>query len=499
MDESREDCGNAQVGYLPTVELSGVRLDFRLHSNELPFLNLLLSGLEQSVPTDLASLAKQWGQCPTLWGWLIASHPNLRREPVTAWLTKSPQALADEIARFLNPSVTTSRHAAKWLSIRTGSPIVDRNDSQGLLNALNWLWDQSEAENSERAVASVILLLSYARVPLVTSTQVGQRSFPPNWHGRPVCQWVRDFRQQNSTCPQVELALQAQQASTAMNAAGKGSNEPEAMTNLLAQLFTQRARQATRFEQEKLASLKQLAYGASHEVNNPLANISTRAQTLLQDESDPERRQKLAAIVSQAFRAHDMISNMMLFAHPPEIKRERLILGSWLQGQISDLQVLSSAQGTQLELCSNLENLQEPMVEGDPHQLGILLQSLVRNACEALGEGGKIQVSASISPPAPTGASWILTVSDNGPGMTAENRRHCFDPFYSGREAGRGLGLGLSKAWAITKLHGGSIEVLENEPQGLAFQVTLPNGMIEAQEVDSSSEEVPCKTTPTAG
>ncbi|MEX0818839.1 MAG: histidine kinase dimerization/phospho-acceptor domain-containing protein, partial [Pirellulaceae bacterium] len=65
---------------------------------------------------------------------------------------------------------------------------------------------------------------------------------------------------------------------------------------------------------EKLASMRELAYGASHEINNPLANISSRAQTLLDDESDPQRRRKLATINSQAFRAHEMIADMMLFA-----------------------------------------------------------------------------------------------------------------------------------------------------------------------------------------
>src|SRR5262249_22815337 len=74
---------------------------------------------------------------------------------------------------------------------------------------------------------------------------------------------------------------------------------------------------------EELESLKELAYGAGHEINNPLANISARAQTLLAGESDPQRRRMLAAINSQAFRAHEMIADMMLFARPPRPKRER--------------------------------------------------------------------------------------------------------------------------------------------------------------------------------
>ena len=67
-----------------------------------------------------------------------------------------------------------------------------------------------------------------------------------------------------------------------------------------------------RLEREKLEALKELAYGASHEINNPLANIAARAQTLLDDEIDPERRRKLLAIHRQALRAHEMIADLML-------------------------------------------------------------------------------------------------------------------------------------------------------------------------------------------
>ena len=71
-------------------------------------------------------------------------------------------------------------------------------------------------------------------------------------------------------------------------------------------------------EREKLASLKQFAYGLSHEINNPLTNISMRAQALLASEKDPDRRRALEAINAQAFRAFEMLADLMLFAHPPQ-------------------------------------------------------------------------------------------------------------------------------------------------------------------------------------
>ena len=79
-------------------------------------------------------------------------------------------------------------------------------------------------------------------------------------------------------------------------------------------------------EQAKLAAMKELAYGASHELNNPLANISSRAQTLIVNEKDPDRQKALAAINRQAFRGHEMIADMMLFANPPRMETSEFCL-----------------------------------------------------------------------------------------------------------------------------------------------------------------------------
>ena len=68
----------------------------------------------------------------------------------------------------------------------------------------------------------------------------------------------------------------------------------------------------------------------------------------------------------------------------------------------------------------------------------------------------------------------MIRVTDDGPGITPEERRHIFDPFYSARQAGRGLGLGLSKCWRIVTNHGGRIEVESRPGQGTTFVITLP-------------------------
>lgn len=216
----------------------------------------------------------------------------------------------------------------------------------------------------------------------------------------------------------------------------------------------------------KLAALKEFAYGASHEINNPLANISTRAQALLAEEQHPERRKKLATIVAQAFRAHEMISDLMLFAKPPPLQLSEVSLANLIAKIINECQ--TDASERKLAISSEVEP-PDLVVRGDATQLGVALKALVRNSMEAVSDGGNIEITA-----ASEADQVILAVADDGPGIEPQVREHLFDPFYSGREAGRGLGFGLPKCWRIAELHGGRIEV-ESEPgQGATIRIVLP-------------------------
>src|SRR5438552_2261819 len=107
---------------------------------------------------------------------------------------------------------------------------------------------------------------------------------------------------------------------------------------------------AAALEAAKLQSLYNFAYGLSHEINNPLANISARAQTLLVDEKDPERRRKLATIVQQAFKAHEMIADLMLFARPPPMRPQSVDLIKLAQTVVAETQEQAREQETKLIL-----------------------------------------------------------------------------------------------------------------------------------------------------
>jgi signal transduction histidine kinase len=242
-----------------------------------------------------------------------------------------------------------------------------------------------------------------------------------------------------------------------------------ALVGQLARLKNLEERFDETLEKEKLDSLKELAYGAGHEINNPLANISARAQTLLHGERDPDRRRMLAAINTQAFRAHEMIADMMLFARPPQPRFEPVDLGALAGTLVEELAPQASEQHSQLVLLAP----QRPVtIQADKTQIAVAVRALCVNALETLVTGGRVEIQVAES--APLDENVQITVSDNGPGIPSEARRHIFDPFYSGREAGRGLGFGLSKCWRIVTMHGGSLEVDSSPGCGARFTILLP-------------------------
>lgn len=220
-----------------------------------------------------------------------------------------------------------------------------------------------------------------------------------------------------------------------------------------------------RLRQAKLAALAEFAAGAGHEINNPLGSILICAGKLLREERDPERRRLLSTIGGQAYRIRDMIGDTILFARPPAPEREELDLAAVTRDVIGKFAEQFAAQNVLLAGEYNVP----VAISADRVQVSVVVSELLRNALQAVEHGGRVRVEVQRDDNA-----GLLAVSDNGPGLSPISREHLFDPFYSGREAGRGLGFGLSKCWRIVTQHGGEIEVGDAEGGGVRVRVRWP-------------------------
>lgn len=224
--------------------------------------------------------------------------------------------------------------------------------------------------------------------------------------------------------------------------------------------------QEAELRDEKLAALAEFAAGASHEINNPLAVISAQAQHLLRDEENLERAVALRRIVSQCQRIHQVLRDVMLFARPPQPHLQTVRLEQIVKAVFAALAPLAGERGVTLQAGSGLRQ----RLTGDPELLQAALTCLVQNGIEASPQGGWVRVSAAIT----ADQHIAISVADSGPGLSPELTRHIFDPFFSGRHAGRGRGMGLPKVWRVAQLHDGDVIVASPPGQPAVFVLCLP-------------------------
>lgn len=235
----------------------------------------------------------------------------------------------------------------------------------------------------------------------------------------------------------------------------------------------------TALQTAKLAALAEFAAGAGHEINNPLAVICGRVELLLRQETHPEKRRDLATIESQARRIYEMIADLMLFARPPLPELAIVDVSLLFDELANELTPLCAEREIELRVTKQTRPL--PLT-ADGRQLLVALRAICDNALEAMDRGGRLSITAedcvlsNTAGEATPSRAVRMVVQDTGPGFDDHVREHLFDPFFSGRSAGRRLGMGLAKAWRIAQLHHGTI-LAENAPGGGAqFVVTLPVG-----------------------
>ena len=216
----------------------------------------------------------------------------------------------------------------------------------------------------------------------------------------------------------------------------------------------------------KLDALAEFAAGAGHELNNPLAVILGRAQLLLARRPDPEAARSLRAIAAQAQRAHRILRDLMAVARPPVPRPRPCQPDEVVRSCLRDLRDEAAARGVRL-----VGETREPgpRAWADPDPLRQLADILTRNAIEATPPGGSVRFTASGDDRA-----LVWTVQDDGRGLDPTEADHLFDPFYCGRQAGRGLGLGLPRAARFVARSGGELRWDPAPERGTIFRLRLP-------------------------
>ncbi len=221
-------------------------------------------------------------------------------------------------------------------------------------------------------------------------------------------------------------------------------------------------------ERQKLDALAEFAAGAGHEINNPLAIIGGHAQMLLREIEHPEHRRQLAVIAAQVQRAYEMIADIRYFARPPAPEFKHCDLVTQLNILVTEQTPLMREIGVDFRFDTDLSVAE---VDTDFAQLHVVVSALCNNAGDMLRQnGGVVRLLLEH-----TDTNFEIAVEDSGPGVAEEIRPLIFCPYFSGRQAGRGLGFGLPKAWRIMQQLGGSIRYEQSERLGGArFVAALP-------------------------
>jgi signal transduction histidine kinase len=213
----------------------------------------------------------------------------------------------------------------------------------------------------------------------------------------------------------------------------------------------------------------------AHEINNPLASIAMCAESLegrveevLKPDDDRYApvRNYLRMIQTEAFRCKEITERLLDFSRLGEVKRQTADLRELVQGVIDMISHLGKYSEKHVEMMPG-----EPVLALiNPQEIKQVVLNLIVNGLDSLDPGGAVHIDISRR-----GSQAVLTVADNGCGMSVEVRKHLFEPFFTRKRGGQGTGLGLSIAYRIIADHEGAIDVHSDGPgHGSRFTVRLP-------------------------
>ena len=218
---------------------------------------------------------------------------------------------------------------------------------------------------------------------------------------------------------------------------------------------------------EKLSSIGLLAAGVAHEVNTPLAVISSQAQILQKQmpADDPQAR-TVDKIIKQSFRASEIVNSLLKFSRVSGSEYLELDLNRVIRETLSLVEPMLRASSISLnaQFSSSV-----PPLYGNPGRLQQVFMNLIMNARDAMPRGGELTLATECE-----NSTIYVEVSDNGEGIPADHLSKIFDPFFTTKAKSRGTGLGLAVTYGIIQEHSGKIAVESAPGQGTTFRLEFP-------------------------
>ena len=255
--------------------------------------------------------------------------------------------------------------------------------------------------------------------------------------------------------------------------------EVAASFNEMAASLNEQMQNMQRAEQMRLVG--EMAAGLVHEVKNPLAGIKASIQILLQEGNALEEdRMILTAVLGEVNRIESLMKSLLAFARPPKPQFVPVDMNSVVESSIAlSLPYSSVASGSRKAVdIVKQPDARLPMVTADPGQMQQVLLNLLMNAVEAMPEGGTLTVRTSPSAENQSVQGIQIEITDTGKGIDEETRKKLFQPFFTTKRKGTGLGLAVSKRFV--EMHSGTISIHENPGGGTTFRIFLPCAPVES-------------------
>jgi PAS domain S-box-containing protein len=226
--------------------------------------------------------------------------------------------------------------------------------------------------------------------------------------------------------------------------------------------------------QEKLAVLGQLAGGVGHELRNPLGAIKNAAyflnMALAEREPEPEVKETLEILKKEIGTSERIISSLLDFARPKPPVRRKVNVNELVREALSR----AAPDAPRVVVVSQLEE-GLPTILADPDQLAQVFGNIIRNGIQAMPQGGQLVVKSECRGDPGGRPEWVaVSFTDTGVGISEENLNKIFEPLFTTKAKGIGLGLAVTKT--LVEGHGGSIKVESEEGKGSTFVVRLPVG-----------------------